>query len=78
MRGLESRAPHERQGLWGSSYRSTNGQPVVVDAAHVRESVRDPTLRVRPGFTPTCVKFDETAPTDDELGHIVKYIESLR
>ena len=66
------------KGLWGTSYQASNGQPVVVDEAYVRESVRDPNARVRPSFPATCVPFSVSQLNDDELGHIVKYIESLR
>ena len=63
-------------GLWGTNRLFEDGGSALVDEAFVKESIREPNLRIEVGFPP------DTMPilplTDQEIVHIIALIKSLQ
>lgn len=61
------------KGLYGSTKDG-----FTVDETYVRESIREPTAKVRPGFPAgVCVKFTPDVMDDYDIEHIVTYLKKL-
>ncbi len=46
------------KGLWGSTVEMEDGSMIVVDEAYVRESITDPTAKLRKGYGTTMVPYE--------------------
>ena len=66
------------QGIFGSREELTDGSSVTVDAAYIKESIREPALKVVRGFDAVMIAFDEETLPDEEIEAIIAYIESLQ
>ena len=66
------------QGIFGSREELEDGSSVTVDAAYIKESIREPALKVVRGFNPVMVPFDEETLPDEQVDAIIAYIESLQ
>lgn len=66
------------QGIFGSREELEDGSSVTVDADYIKESIREPALRVVRGFNPVMVAFDAETLPDEEVDAIIAYIESLQ
>lgn len=63
------------QSLAGSTETLTDGTTVVVDAAYVEASIREPAAQIVSGYE--VVQMPQIELTDQEIQHLVAYIESL-
>jgi len=63
-------------GLFGSTTRSIDGRTLVVDEAHLRESILAPTAFIREGFHPHMPAFDGHI-SENDLDALVLYLISL-
>lgn len=62
------------KGLAGKAETMADGSTVQTDEAYLKKAIRDPVAQVVKGFQPIMPKTDMT---DDELGALVAYIQSL-
>ena len=65
------------QGLYGTQEELEDGSSVLVDAAYVRESIREPDARITKGFTGGLMP-STLGVKDEEILHIIEYMKSLR
>jgi cytochrome c oxidase subunit 2 len=65
------------KGIWGETHRFTDGSTAVVDENYVRESILEPGVRVREGFTNQMPTFKGVL-NDEQIGFIIEYIKSLQ
>lgn len=64
------------QGLWGTQVELADGTKVAFDEAYVRESILEPTAKLRVGFNPVMPAYPIF--TDAEMADVTAYIRSLR
>jgi cytochrome c oxidase subunit 2 len=62
------------QGHFGSEVALEDGTTVVVDEAHVRESIADPTAKIVEGYRPIMPERDLS---EDDLTAIVAYLRAV-
>ena len=65
------------QGLYGTQEELEDGSSVLVDAAYVRESIREPDARITKGFTGGLMP-STLGVKDEEIPDIIEYMKSLR
>ena len=65
------------QGIWGQTHRFSNASAAVVDENYVRESILDPSAKVREGHADKMNSYMGTF-SDEELGYLIKFIQSLQ
>lgn len=63
-------------GDYGQTIALADGELVTVDDAYIRESLRAPQAKARPGYPPTMPSF-ETALTPRETDALIAYLKSL-
>ena len=67
------------QGLFGTEEELEDGTAVLVDAAYIVESVKEPNAKITRGFTAGLMPAQATLRiTDDEILHIIEYMKTLR
>ncbi len=64
------------KGLYGSRLTFNDGTTTVADDAYLAESIKNPLDKVVQGFAPSMPP--QLPVSDEEIGAIVAYIESLR
>jgi cytochrome c oxidase subunit 2 len=65
------------QGIWGETHRFTDGSTQLVDENYVRESILEPSKRIREGYTGQMQTFKGVL-SDDDIAHIIAFIQSLK
>lgn len=75
-KGVGGQIGPKLDGLWGSKVKLTNGQEVTADDAYVRESIINPTAKVRAGFQPIMPTTFASLPKQD-LDNLIAFISSL-
>ena len=64
------------KGLWGTVRQFEDGGSALVDEAFVKESIREPNLRIEVGYPP------DTMPilplTDQDIEHVIALMKSLQ
>lgn len=65
------------KGIWGETHEFTNARPAKVDENFVRESILDPSAKVRAGYQDKMNSFRGQV-SDEEIGFLVKFIQSLK
>ena len=63
--------------VWRTTVELADGTQVLYDRHYVRESVRAPTAKARPGYPHTCIAYDEVKLTDAELDRLITYMKTL-
>ena len=63
--------------VWRTNVELADGTQILYDQHYVRESVRSPNARSRPGFPPSCVAFDETVLSEQELERLITFMKTL-
>ncbi len=63
------------KGLWGKEEKLTDGSTVMVDAAYIASSIKDPNAQVVAGYPPAMVL--SSPVSDDEIALLTVYIQSL-
>ena len=74
--GTEKAGPSFK-GIWGETHEFSNASPTVVDENYVRESVLDPSAKVRQGRKDQMNSYKGSL-TDDEIDSIIAFIKSLK
>jgi cytochrome c oxidase subunit 2 len=64
------------QGIWGQTHTFSNAQPTVVDENYVRDSILNPSAKVRDGYEDKMNSY-RGALSDEEIGYLTKFIQSL-
>jgi cytochrome c oxidase subunit 2 len=64
------------QGIWGQTHRFRNAPPTQVDENYVRESIVDPSAKVREGFEDKMNSYQGQL-SDREIGFLIEFIQSL-
>lgn len=64
------------KGIWGQTHRFSNAPPAVVDENYVRESIVNPSARVREGYEDKMNSYQGQL-TDEEIGYLIKFIQGL-
>ena len=62
--------------MFGRAVSLANGNTVIADAAHVRESILNPTAKVVAGFAPIMPTFQGQV-SEEQLLALTEYIKSL-
>ena len=65
------------QGIWGQEHSFRNAPPAPVDENYVRESIVDPSAKVREGYEDKMNSYQGTF-TDEEIGYLIRFIQSLQ
>jgi len=63
------------KGVWGKEEKLADGSTVLVDAAYIASSIRDPNAQVVEGFPPAMVL--SSPVSDEEIVLLTAYIQSL-
>jgi cytochrome c oxidase subunit 2 len=64
------------QGIWGQTHRFTNAPPARVDENYVRQSIVNPSAKVREGYEDKMNSYQGQF-TDEEIGYLIEFIQSL-
>ncbi|OHB85047.1 MAG: hypothetical protein A2V98_15865 [Planctomycetes bacterium RBG_16_64_12] len=65
------------QGIWGQTHEFSNAAPAKVDENYVRQSIVDPSAKIRAGYEDKMNSFQGQL-TDEEIGFLIKFIQSLQ
>jgi cytochrome c oxidase subunit 2 len=65
------------KGIWGQTHEFSNAPPTVVDENYVRQSIVDPSAKVRQGYQDKMNSYQGQF-SDEEIGYLVKFIQSLK
>jgi cytochrome c oxidase subunit 2 len=65
------------KGIWGQTHRFSNAPPTKVDENYIRQSIEDPSAKVREGYEDKMNSFKGQL-TDEEIGYLIKFIQSLK
>ncbi|MCR4413346.1 MAG: cytochrome c oxidase subunit II [Thermoguttaceae bacterium] len=65
------------KGIFGQTHTFTKGPPQVVDENYLRESILDPSKRIREGYEDRMSTFRGQL-TDKQITNIIEYIKSLK
>ena len=65
------------KGIWGQVQRFGNASPTKVDENYVRESIVNPSAKVVEGYADKMNSYQGQL-TDAEIGHLIKFIQSLQ
>ena len=63
------------KGIWGKEEKLADGSTVMVDAAYIASSIKEPNAQVVAGYPPAMVL--SSPVSDDEIELLTVYIESL-
>ena len=63
------------KGLWGKQEKLTDGSTVLVDAAYIASSIKEPNAQIVEGYPPAMVL--SSPVSDDEIALLTTYIKSL-
>ena len=63
------------QGIWGKEEKLVDGSTVMVDAAYIASSIKEPNAQVVAGFPPAMVL--SSPVSDEEIELLTVYIQSL-
>ena len=63
------------QNIWGRTVNLTDGSSIVVDEAYVRESMIEPGVKIREGFTNSMTAFE--LPEDDVLA-LLEFLKTMK
>ncbi len=63
-------------GKWGTQEKLADGSSVLVDAAYIAESIREPQAKVVANYPPVMV-IDQNAVSDEDIELLTVYIQSL-
>jgi len=64
------------KGIWGETHRFRSASPTVVDENYIRESIVNPSAKVREGYENQMNSYQGQL-SDEELGYLIKFIQSL-
>ena len=62
------------KGVWGKEEKLNDGSTVLVDAAYIAESIRDPAAKIVANFPPAMTVLELS---DEEIAQLTAYIQSL-
>lgn len=65
------------KGIWGQTHQFTNGESALVDENYVRESLLQPTVKVRAGYEAIMPSFQGLL-REREIQALAEYIKSLK
>lgn len=65
------------KGIWGQTHQFSNAQPAVVDENYVRESLLQPTAKVRAGYEAIMPSFQGLL-REREIQALAEYVKSLK
>ncbi len=65
------------QGIWGQTHRFSNAPPAAVDENYVRESIVNPSARVREGYEDKMNSYQGQL-TDEEIDYLIEFIQALK
>ena len=65
------------QGIWGEEHTFVRGSPAVVDENYIRESVLDPSAKVREGYKDQMNSYKGSL-TDEEIDDLIEFIKALK
>ena len=65
------------KGIWNQTHRFANAPPAVVDENYIRESIVDPSAKIREGYEDKMNSYQGTF-SDEEIGYLIKFIQSLK
>lgn len=65
------------KGIWGQTHQFTNGESALVDKNYVRESLLQPTVKVRAGYEAIMPSFQGLL-REREIQALAEYIKSLK
>jgi cytochrome c oxidase subunit 2 len=65
------------KGIWGQTHRFSNASPTVVDENYIRESIVNPSAKVREGYQNQMNSYQGQL-SDEELEFLIKFIQSLK
>jgi cytochrome c oxidase subunit 2 len=74
--GTEKTGPSFK-GIWGQTHQFTNAAPTIVDENYIRESIIDPSAKILAGREDKMNSFQGKF-TDEELGYLIKFIQSRK
>ncbi len=63
------------KGIWGQTHQFSNAAPAIVDENYIRESIIDPSAKIRAGYEDKMNSFQGQF-SDEELGLLIKFIQS--
>jgi len=64
------------QGIFGQTHRFSNAQPVVVDENYLRESMLEPSAKIREGYRDQMPTY-ATILDEEEIAALIEFIKSL-
>lgn len=64
------------KGIWGQTHQFSNAAPAIVDENYIRESIIDPSAKIRAGYEDKMNSFQGQF-SDEELGLLIKFIQSF-
>jgi len=64
-------------GLFGTTIVTDTGETVLVDEAHIRESILNPSAKVQPGYQPIMPTFQGVV-NEEGLLQLIEYVKSLQ
>jgi len=65
------------QGIYGKTHSFSNASPAEVNEEYIRESILDPSAKVREGYTDKMNSYKGQL-TDDEIWDLIEFIKSLK
>ena len=65
------------KGIFGQTHAFSNASPVVVDENYIRESIIDPSAKVREGYKDQMNSYKGQL-SDDEIGDLIEFIKSRK
>ncbi len=65
------------KGIWGQTHQFSNAQPAVVDENYIRESLLQPTAKVRAGYEAIMPSFQGLL-REREIQALAEYVKSLK
>jgi cytochrome c oxidase subunit 2 len=65
------------KGIWGRTHRFSNASPAPVDENYIRESIVDPSAKVREGYEDKMNSYQGQL-TDEQIGFLIEFIQSLK
>jgi cytochrome c oxidase subunit II len=64
-------------GIWGQTHEFTNAPPTVVDENYVRESILEPSKKIRRGFNDQMNTFKGQV-SDEQINALIAFIKSMK
>jgi len=70
------------KGIFGETHRFTNASPVEVDENYIRESILNPSAKVREGYADQMNSYkkslDDGTLTEEDISDLIEYIKTLK